>query len=304
MNKNDFRHLLNKEEKKKCLILGGAPSISAIDFEKFDGILISMGDTPIKIKKIRKPDYWVSANHIFPLPDKHYDILNQYGQTTFVFASSVSNSYLSTDYQKVDKHLKIPWFEYDQRHFNGLDCNKHIDHRFAFDKPLNCCQYKKDITIQEYLKNIYKLDSHYSTGSTAAIHSLALAIILGCNEIYIGGVDLPLLQKDKKYYSTETTIKLIKHLFFKELSRKYRTISLGMVFNSIFKLNQKSEYYPDLPVILQDFEYLNNLCNSNGIKLFNLSPKSTLNKIYNFNHLDPKAFNNSLIILMALVQYI
>ena len=272
MNENDFRHLLNKEHGKKCLILGGAPSINDIDIENFDGVLISMGDIPIRIKKKRHVDYWMVANSIFPLPDKHYEILNEYDQTTFIFASSVSNSYLSTDYQKVDQHLKISWFEYDQRHFNGLDCNKQIDGRFDLDKPLNCCQHKKGITIQEYLQNIYKLDSHYSTASTAAIHSLALAIILGCNEIYIAGVELPIYFKENTHYGTETTIKLIKH-YFLEILRGYRTYSLNHLLSSIFKSNKKSIFYSNLPDILQDFEYLNSLCNSNGIKLVHPTPK-------------------------------
>ena len=40
---DDFKYLLNKESNKKCLILGGAPSIHDIQLEKFDGILISNG---------------------------------------------------------------------------------------------------------------------------------------------------------------------------------------------------------------------------------------------------------------------
>ena len=303
MNENDFRHLLNKELGKKCLILGGSPSIKNIDFEKFDGIIISMGSIPVGLKEQRHVDYWIVANSIFPLPDKHYKSLNEFIDTTLVFASSVSNSIVSTDYNKIKKNLKIPWFEYDQRHFNGLDCNKQNDYRFDFDKPLNCCQHKKNITIQEYLQEIYKRNSHYSTASTVAIHSLSMAIILGCKEIYIAGVDLPKYQRDYMRYGSTSRLKLIK-LFLLGIYNGVKIVPLSMVLTSIFGSNKKAIYYPDLPVILQDFEYLNNLCNSNGIKLFNLSPKSTLNKIYNFNHLDPKAFNNSLIILMALVQYI
>lgn len=285
MSENDFRHLLNKELGKKCLILGGSPNIKNIEFENFDGIIISMGNIPVRIKEKRHVDYWMVANSIFPLPDKHYKILNEFFNTTLVFASSVSNSIVSTDYNKIKQNLKIPWFEYDQRHFNGLDCNKQNDYRFDFDKPLNCCQHKKPITIQEYLQKIYKRNSHYSTASTVAIHSLSMAIILGCKEIYIAGVDLPIYKKDYVHFGAETNIQIIKASFI-EIFRGVRTIPLSAVLSSIFKTKKKSVFYPDLPIILQDFEYLNNLCNSNGIKLFNLSPKSTLKKIYNFNHLD------------------
>ena len=290
MSENDFRHLLNNELGKKCLILGGSPSIKNIEFENFDGIIISMGNIPVRIKEKRHVDYWMVANSLFPLPDKHYKILNEFIDTTLVFASSVSNSIVSTDYNKIKKNLKISWFEYDQRHFNGLDCNKQIDYRFDLDKPLNCCQHKKPITIQEYLQEIYKRNSHYSTASTVAIHSLSMAIILGCKEIYIAGVDLPIYKKDYVYYGAETKIQIIK-AFFIEIFRGVRTIPLSAVLSSIFKTNKKSVFYKDLPVILNDFDYLNNLCINNDIKLFNLSPLSILNKIYNFKFLDPKAFN-------------
>ena len=69
------------------------------------------------------------------------------------------------DQISLDQHLKIPWFEYDQRHFNGLDCNEQTDYQvnpgLALKEPLNCCKYKKEITIQEYLRDLYNLDSHY-----------------------------------------------------------------------------------------------------------------------------------------------
>lgn len=289
---DDFKYLLNKEYNKKCLILGGSPSIEDIQFEKFDGVLISMGDIPVKIKERRQVDYWVNANTLFPKPDKHYDLINKFKGTTLIFSNSVLNSNVSIDYQKINQYLKIPWFEYDQRHFNGLDCNKQIDDRFDIDKTLNCCQYKKKTTIQEYLKNIYQTDSHYSSGSTVAIHSLAVAIILGCKEIYLGGIDLPMYEKDYTHYGSNSSFKLI-HEFFLEILRGERTISLKKVLSVLFKINHKSLFYPDLPIILNDFEYLNNLCNSNDIKLFNLNQKSTLNKIHNFNHLDVSVFNNS-----------
>ena len=289
---DNFKYLLNKESGKKCLILGGAPSIDDIQFEKFDGILISMGDMPERIKERRQIDYWVAANTIFPRPDKHYDLLNKFKGTTLIFSNSALNSTVSLNYQKINQHLKIPWFEYDQRHFNGLDCNKQIDNQINLDleEPLNCCQYKKEITIQEYLRNLYNLDSHYSAGSTVALHSLALAIILGCKEIYLGGIELPKYEKDYTYYGSTSIFKLI-YLFFLEFLKCERRIPLKNVLSVIFKLRTKSTFYPDLPELLKDFEYLSNLCNSNGIKLFNLSPKSSLKKIHNLKFLDPSVFN-------------
>ena len=152
---DDFKYLLDKESNKKCLILGGAPSIDEIQFEKFDGILISMGDIPERIRERRQIDYWVAANSIFPRPDKHYNLLNKFKGTTFIFSNSALNSTVSVDYQKINQHLKIPWFEYDQRHFNGLDCNKQIVYQINpaldIEEPLNCYElrgkYVKRLTV-------------------------------------------------------------------------------------------------------------------------------------------------------------
>lgn len=288
---DDFNKLLNREENKKCLILGGAPSIKNLNFENFDGVLISMGDVPIRIKERRVVDYWVNANTLFPRPDQHYDILNEFKNTFLIFSSSILNSSETLDYNKLKQKLKIKWFDYDQRHFNGLNCNKQSDYRFDIEHPLNCCHYKKEITIQEYLKKTYRTNSHYSTGSTVAIHSLAIAIILGCKEIYLSGVDLPLYEKNYTYYGN-SKVKLI-YDFLNELVKGKRTLQFRKVLNVLFSLNQKSFFYKDIPNILNDFEYLNNLCISNEINLYNLSSESTLNKIYNLKFLDPKEFNNS-----------
>lgn len=289
---DDFKYLLNKESNKKCLILGGAPSIDDIQLEKFDGILISMGDLPERIRERRQIDYWVAANSIFPRPDKHYDLFNKFKGTTLVFSNSVLNSTVDLDYKKINEHLKIPWFEFDQRHFNGLRCDQQYDSHINLnlENPLNCCQYKKEITIQEYLRDTYNLDSHYSSGATVAIHSLALAIILGCKEIYLGGIELPKYEKDYTYYGSNSTLKLL-YIFFKEIVKGDRSIPLKNVLSVIFKLRTKSVFYDSLPSILKDFEYLSNLCNSNEIELFNLSPNSSLNKIHNLKYLDPSDFN-------------
>ena len=45
-------------------------------------------------------------------------------------------------------------------------------------------------TVQEYLKNISNSDQHCSTADTVAIEMLSFAIIMGCNPIYISGMDL------------------------------------------------------------------------------------------------------------------
>ena len=141
-----------------------------------------------------------------------------------------------------------------------------------------------------FLQQQFNLKSHYSTGSTVAIHSLAIAIILGCKKIYLAGIELPKYEKNYSYYGDTSVFKL-SYDFLLGIIKGERNIYLKKYLAIIFKLKTKSAFYPDLPIILKDFEYLSNLCNSNGIELFNLSPKSSLNKIHNLKYLDPAAFN-------------
>ena len=46
------------------------------------------------------------------------------------------------------------------------------------------------LTIQEYLQRISGHNAHYSPGDTVILHAIAAAIIMGCNPIYVAGMDL------------------------------------------------------------------------------------------------------------------
>ena len=60
-----------------------------------------------------------------------------------------------------------------------------------FNNGRCCVRINKDrLTIQEYLQEISGYDQHYSTGDTVAFHAIAFAIIMGCNPIYVAGMDL------------------------------------------------------------------------------------------------------------------
>ena len=122
---------------------------------------------------------------------------------------------------------------------------------------LNLAKLNKDISsdIVPDIRNTYNLDSHYSSGATVAIHSLSLAIILGCKEIYLGGIELPKYEKDYTYYGSNSILRLL-YIFFKEILKGDRTIPLKNVLSVMFKLRTKSVFYPSLPSILKDFEYL------------------------------------------------
>ncbi len=285
MKIENFDYFYNKDKDKKCLILGGAPSIHNIDYKNFDGIIISMGDVPIRLQDECNIDYWINANSEFPMLDIDYKIINRFKNTILLFAHSVSRK---LDYSIVSNRLKITWFEYDQRHFRGRPCNDQIDYRFDLDEELECCSHIGSTTIQEFLQEKYNTIEHYSTASTVAIHALSLAIILGCKTIYIGGVEIPIHEKDYNYYGENSIIDILRVVggsggITKKTIKKF--------FSVMFNLKIKSAFYPDIPGILKDFEYLNNLCRCNDISLYNLSKKSSLNKVPNFRYLNPNKIN-------------
>ena len=283
MKIENFDYFYNKDKGKKCLILGGAPSISNIDYKNFDGIIISMGDVPIRLQDESNINYWINANSEFPLPDIDYEAINKVKNTTLLVAHSVGRK---LDYDVIGSKLKINWFEYDQRHFGGRPCNKQSDYRFDLQEEQECCGHIGNTTIQEYLQEKYDTICHYSTASTVAIHALSLAIILGCKIIYIGGVEIPINQKDYNYYGRNSIIDIVR-----ELKKGVTIAKIKFLFTVALNLKIKSVFYPDIPEILKDFEYLNNLCRHNDISLFNLSETSILKKIPNFQYLNPNQIN-------------
>jgi len=281
-----FDYFYNRDKEKKCLILGGAPSIHSIDYKNFNGIIISMGDVPIRLQDQCNVDYWINANSEFPIPDVDYEVINKFKNTIILFAHTVLRK---LDYKVIKNNLKVTWFEYDQRHFGSRPCNNQIDSRFYLNEKQECCNYIGSTTIQEFLQEKYNTTGHYSTASTVAIHALSLAIILGCKTIYIGGVDIPINQKDYNYYGNNSLVSALRDAEGRIKISKYR---IKQFFTTVFNLKIKSVFYPDIPEILKDFEYLNNLCRCNNIDLYNLSKISSLRKIPNFKYLDPCQINS------------
>ena len=285
MKIKNFDYFYNKDKGKKCLILGGAPSIHSIDYRNFDGIIISMGDVPMRLQNQCSVDYWINANSVFPIPDVDYEVINKFKNTTLLFAHTILRK---LDYSVIKSKLKVTWFEYDQRHFGSQPCNNQIDSRFYLNEKQECCDCIGPITIQEFLQEKYNTIEHYSTASTVAIHALSLAIILGCKTIYIGGVEIPIDEKDYNYYGSDSIIDMFKDEYGRWKISKFK---LKTFFSMIFNIKIKSTFYQDMPEILKDFEYLNNLCRRNDINLFNLSETSNLKKISNFKYLNPDQIN-------------
>ena len=150
----------------------------------------------------------------------------QTANTTILYADSVDFS--GKEY--IRQNLIPNFLAYDQRHFKAHSClqilknfkkhaieKKNFDYKYygnnsvmwapprrnagaGFSGGLSggptgagrCCQQRIEgrLTIQEKLQQISGHTEHYSTGDTAALHMIAFAILMGCNPIYVAGMDL------------------------------------------------------------------------------------------------------------------
>ena len=126
-----------------------------------------------------------------------------------------------TPKEYIDSSLASDYLVYDQRHWEGKRClqilksfkdyyveNKDFNFKrygnnslmwqpprcFEYaghDPNERCCEHNVPprTTIQEKLKEISGFEQHYSTGESVTLHAIAFAIIMGCNPIYISGMD-------------------------------------------------------------------------------------------------------------------
>jgi hypothetical protein len=165
------------------------------------------------------PNYWILSNtspkyHI----NKNYKSMNDFGCPLFY---SVEGDPTSEKFIK--NNLKCDFLPYDQRHFMGHECIRilksfkehnitynNFDFKFygnnnimwhpprigkdqgwaGFDLYGRCCHRRVSPTIQEFLQKISNSYEHYSTADTVAFHAISFAIIMGCNPIYLSGMDL------------------------------------------------------------------------------------------------------------------
>jgi len=156
---------------------------------------------------------------------RNYSInINDHKESTILFAGSVDFS----DRDFLSDALELDYLIYDQRHFKNHRCldilknfrryyekNKNFTftdygNNFSMFKPPRqgggfsgafpfgptgggiCCKWIVDgvPTVQEKLQEVSGYSEHYSTGDTVAIHMISFAIMMGCNPIFVSGLDL------------------------------------------------------------------------------------------------------------------
>lgn len=186
-----IEELLNLHKDKTCHVIGHGPSLGEhlsmlekLDKEK--NIIFSVNDIDIFTNLI--PDFWLTTNPDYAI-EKIYNRINKFPNTTYLYSDCLDH----TDSEFIQNNLKVRNYSFDSRHFNSEPNIFNVKGwTLGCLGSFNCCKniIKGRLTIQEYLQKISNYESHYTTGDTCILHALAFAVILGCKNIKIYGVDL------------------------------------------------------------------------------------------------------------------
>jgi len=204
------------------------------------------------------PHYWVKASTELTV-QKHYNYFNKYSKGDIPLLSCDTVDGTSIEFAK--SHLHIPYLPFDNRHFGGKTCKENFDlsapdtyltRYFTFFE--NCCNQIEKLTIQEELQKYTNYSSHYSPNSyTAAIHMVSFAVLMGCNPIYINGMDLDHFTKNGFYAKLNKGVGLENYSpppkAWKEFRRDWISRDFNVVNKSakninvnIFNLNHDTWY--------------------------------------------------------------
>ena len=282
--------LVNRHRGDSAIILGSAPTLKlATSHSASLGIFV--GDSMLRTKLRPPVRYFVRANSEYPNLTRatHIsDLMNL--DATWIIAETVMESRVPVRdlIQQVIPEGK-EGFVFDQRHFGGSACSV----------PGDCCRIlessgKKELTLQELLASYSESENCYSSGSTVSLHALALAVIMGCAEIHVAGVEIPRNSRGYTYapleesYGASLRRKIDDHMFsLKKLfsENQLRDVS-SIVFErftsrikACFDKDSPSIFSPDFDQIIRDFSSIVTIANKVGAKVFVCSHTSALLEI-------------------------
>ena len=212
--------IMHRHKGQEAYVCGHGPSLS----EHKDKIIKAQSEGAIRFSPNNwynifgvPPTYWILSNTNYNISKLH-PLMNK-ADSTVVY--SIDGD--PTTYEFSDEHLTCDYLPYDQRHFKERTCleimkdfgiyfQTHQEFTYfeygnnpiqwepprtggpeswaGFDPYCRCCPRKIAPTIQEALQNHCAHFQHYSTGDTVLLHAIAFAILMGCNPIYISGMDL------------------------------------------------------------------------------------------------------------------
>jgi len=125
------------------------------------------------------PNYWVLASSVDRI-DTYQSQINRY-KIPVLYAYSIDHSH-----KNIINSLDCEFIlGYDQKHQDGNPngdwcCSNGCKNNVVLGK----------LTIQQELKKICNIDEQYGSGDSVVFHMIAFAILMGCNPIYLNGVDL------------------------------------------------------------------------------------------------------------------
>jgi hypothetical protein len=211
--------------------------INLSNTNKYTVLSVNECDTMLPTLNI---SYRIVANSNFTVA-REYGRFNREPKIPLVYANSVD----LTPKNVVEDLLETDYLPYDQRHFGGNHCTwgNGVGGRYY------CCDNIEEggLTIQEQLKKYCGVDIMYGSGDTVSLHMLSFNILLGCNPIYIVGVDL-------------------------DYSRGYAD---GVSEN-------KDSFVPYIERILGDFEVIKKSAEKIGVEIYSLCEGSPINNIFKY----------------------
>ena len=220
-------------------------------------IVMGLGPSLLKIDKLKyKNCIKITCNEFYKVPNFFYkDFLPDY----FCGSNSSEALYKSINFcidNNILQFLTIPsWHE-------SIEIYKLLKNKNYLHKAIlwnwNSKQFQKNLAMK------YGLNIVYSHGITVAIHMLAFALWLGCNPIYITGIDLN--------YNGVTT-----HAGYSDDSLKNDLFSGGLK-----ALSTKYERF----IIKKDLKYLAKIAEISNTMIYNLSYEVNRIRFKNFEPLN------------------
>jgi hypothetical protein len=275
--------ILNKHKEEPCLILGSGKSLHEINYEKFKGKIIAVGTTILRIKERKNISYFVSANNHFPIPEikDHLDFLNNLKNTTWLMSDTAAyNDIWVKNHSFLKNNLKINWLSFDDRHFNGKQCNPRKE----------CCKIIENKnshkTLQEFFFEKKAKKNAFFKAISVAEFGIIFAILFGCNPIYLAGIDIPKKNywahsPNRDYYGFKSeyadnflnkTNKIIKKKYFNYYVKNinffpYIKSAYLQLMNKVFK---KSFFSFDLDKFEKNFKEITKIAKENNQQIINL----------------------------------
>jgi len=192
---------VNRHFETPAVIVGSSPNLEHFCFDTFEGVVIGVGDSPLRCLNLFQTDYWVVANSYWPRPwcSRDASALNDV-EPQAAFIASTMFAYqnpedFSTMQRLIRENVRVPLVIFRTTHgnFEELDVS-------LLDTSDKRCNKVSSLSIQELVAKLAGSEGKYSSGSSSAVHALALALIMGCSPINIIGVDLPHWLHDYRYY--------------------------------------------------------------------------------------------------------